>query len=409
MVAFPDWTVGSFLESHIPSWLLPFCCNAMDARPVSIGAYYYPWWDDATNKHWPEGYLRENLSPVHEPLLGHYSVRDTAVIDQHFQWAKDYGINLFVASWWGRDSFEDITLRDYMFPSSNLGDLKIALFYESFGLLAKNSNNQIDFDDTANQQKLISDLSYMAETYFGHSNYFTIHDKAVVFFYVTRVYTGNYRHAFDAAKAHIQSSYDCELYLIGDEVWWSDPVIDRIATFDAITAYNLHGPSRYNGYPEATGFIQESESLYKNYQDVAKDCHGKKVDLIPGVLPAFNDRGVRLETDHYVIPHEVRAELAGSMQYSTFWESLAMAYRVIQCRSNSNSNDPTAIIMVTSFNEWHEDTNIEPTKATAASTNEPFLYTQGYTVEDYGFKLLELIPKFLNEVVAAATHGESVS
>lgn len=54
--------------------------------------------------------------------------------------------------------------------------------------------------------------------------------------------------------------------------------------------------------------------------------------------------------------------------------------------------------LVTSWNEFHEDTNIEPTKGTAGSTSEPSQYTQGYVYEDYGLKLLALIPKFFEQV-----------
>lgn len=384
---------------------LPFLSNlgqpTATTNPI-IGAYYYPWYD--TNRHWNEGYLRENLNPVQEPLLGHYSVRDATVINQHLQWANSYRVKHLVASWWGQGSFEDVTIRDYLLPACseacNIGEVQIGLFYESSGILQREDSGIHFSEGGSNEQQLIDDFVYMAETYFNHPNYLRIDGKPVVYLYLTRIFKGSYRQVFDNARAHIRTNYGIEMDLVGDEVWWKDPNEERIGTFDAITAYNMHGPAEYDGYPGDTNFIWDMKMVYHIYQDVANNL---QVDFIPGIIPAFNDRGVRLETDHYVIPHEVTDDLAGSGQYTTFWESLKMAFDVLRRRQDDSS---PAIVMITSWNEFHEDTNIEPTKGFAGTAGEPFTYTQGYLFEDYGFKLLDLIPRFLDEVAAGSFSQE---
>lgn len=216
------------------------------------------------------------------------------MVNHHLRWANYYGVSLFVSSWWGAGSFEDITTRDYLLTGSNLGNVQLALFCESLGLLQRLDGNSIPFvEGGANEQQLKSDFAYMATKYFDHPNYLKIDGMPVVFLYVTRVCAGNYQQAFENPREHIRQ-FSYAVYLVGDEVFWADPNIDRIGKFDAIIAYNMHGPSQYNGYPDDTCFIAGVEQVYKRYQKACKSCQ-RKVDLIPGIMPAFNDRGVRLE------------------------------------------------------------------------------------------------------------------
>jgi hypothetical protein len=48
------------------------------------------------------------------------------------------------------------------------------------------------------------------------------------------------------------------------------------------------------------------------------------------------------------------------------------------------------IVVVNSFNEWHEDTQIEPVVVEGA-TAEPWYLTQGYVYEAYGNKYLDIL------------------
>ena len=80
-----------------------------------------------------------------------------------------------------------------------------------------------------------------------------------------------------------------------------------------------------------------------------------------------------------------RALGPGEPQDSTFTSSLALAGTLV---------DPSLDLMtVTSWNEWNEDSQIEPT-APAPPTDAPDSATQGYPFDAYGFAMLDRLRAF---------------
>ena len=68
------------------------------AQPLTVGAYYYPWYG-ANGAQWDRGFERSELDPPELPLLGEYDSSDPAVIAQHYEWAQSYGVDVFFCSW----------------------------------------------------------------------------------------------------------------------------------------------------------------------------------------------------------------------------------------------------------------------------------------------------------------------
>jgi glycoprotein endo-alpha-1,2-mannosidase len=353
---------------------------------LKVGAYYYAWYG-ASGRHWQDGYLRRELAERQVPVLGEYDSRSPTTIDRHYQWAQQYGVDFFVCSWWGADRYEDVTIRDHLIRSPSMGTTGFAILYESIELLGL-TNGVVQFDSTV-EQKLTADFDYLARTYFGHPNYLRIDGKPVVYLYVTRIYRGTYARALANLRATIRDRYGYELYLVGDEVDWdSAPVRERIRLFDAITAYTMYSDLQTPGWPDDTKFLEGVRQRYSAFKGAA-DAEG--VGFIPSVVPAFNDRGVRLGANHYALPHEVNATHTGA--YTLFARFLDVA---------AASVDPTLnTIVVTSWNEWHEDTQIEPTEAAKPSA-APREYTTGYAYHAYGFRLLEILRDFKRASRASA-------
>jgi hypothetical protein len=347
--------------------------------PLRVGAYWYGWYG-SNGRHWLDGFVRDRLATPQAPLLGRYDSRDPATLAAQLGWAQRYGIDFLISSWWGPGSYEDVSTRDHLLASPALGRTKVAVLYESLALLPR-SGGLIDFDVPGVADKLLADVDYLARTVFPNPGYERIDGRPVIYLYVSRIWRGNYAAAIATLRATIRQRYGYDPYLVGDEVDWDGtPTPDRIRLFDAITAYTMYSGRQTPGWPDDTGFLAGVRDRYARFKAVA-DSYG--VHFIPNALPGFDDRGVRLAVDHYVLPHELGPGLTGS--YTLFARFLDL---------DADFLDPARpTLTVTSFNEWHEDTQIEPTAAAAASSL-PVLYTQGYPFAAYGTRLLATLYGF---------------
>ncbi|NBC08442.1 MAG: hypothetical protein GVY26_14705 [Bacteroidetes bacterium] len=335
-------------------------------------AYYYPWYNEG---HWSQGYWRAGLQPAQRPLLGEYNGRDRAVIQQHLAWSAEYGIDSWALSWWGRRSWSDGTIKRFILPEIKGKDTRFCIFYESTKLLGGLKPGGIPFEKRQ-IRRMKRDFRYLSRHFFDHPNYLKIEGKAVVVLYLTRTFYGRYAEALQAARTAARKQ-GFELYLIGDEVFWSMPNRQRIRQLDAITAYNMHGPARFAGYPAESGFFEWVGKQYRRFQEIAQR---ENVDFIPNVMPGFNDRGVRPEVRHYVIPPQATE---GGSAVSTLQQYLDVARPL--------AGSPLDMITITSFNEWHEDTQIEPAIGPAAGSGP---VQHPYTYPSYGMQYLELLREY---------------
>jgi hypothetical protein len=109
------------------------------------------------------------------------------------------------------------------------------------------------------------------------------------------------------------------------------------------------------------------------------------VGWIPSVSPGFNNRGAGGS-----LPAAPRylTDVPGAAEGSLFAAELNQAVLP--------TLDPTAhnIMMVSTFNEWHEDTAIEPTIVAAPTTiddSRRLTFTQGYSYSGYGNLYLDML------------------
>lgn len=313
------------------------------ADEVHLSAYYYPWYD-SDGRHWREGYQGEGSDAA--PAAGEYSSRDPKVIAEQLRLSRESGIRTWIASWWGQGSWEDHTLLDHVLPvleSQDTSDpLTLCLLIETAGLFRMDPDKGIEFDHDA-AGTLAGQFRHIADRYFGSNIYRRIDDRPVVYFYLSRTFSGDYVGALARARA-VAEAKGFKVYLVGDEVYWGDPDPERIACFDAITSYNMHGPTPYAGSTDWTGFVSDCGEVYAKYREVAA---GLKVHFIPGILPGFDTRG-----RHYTIPREL---FPGAGPGSTLAAFVAMA--------RDHLDPALPAIDLTSFNEWHEGTQIEPSRA----------------------------------------------
>jgi glycoprotein endo-alpha-1,2-mannosidase len=340
------------------------------AQDYHVAAYYYPWYD---KKHWKQGYVRKELTPEQPPLLGEYSSKDRKVVRQHLSWSEEYGIDSWICSWWGKRSKTDRNIIRAILPEIASSETQFAIFYESAKLLNM-VNGAIDIQGQALEQ-LKKDIGYLSRTYFHHPSYLHIEGRPVLYIYLTRAFSGQVEEGINIIRqAAKEEGYD--LFLVGDEVFWQRPNRQRIELLDAITPYNMHGPNNFDGYPSDTDFFEAVDRQYEKYQYVSQRSGAC---FIPNVFPGFNDKGVRPEANHYIIPNQVHPDSSHTSTLRTYLEL-----------AKEHIDPKVKLLTVTSFNEWHEDTQIEPTTIKPSQVKyQDYIYVQ------YGFDYLKMISELL--------------
>jgi len=345
-------------------------CGKVWAEEIdyTVGVHYYPWhYNDFHGRQ----YLREHLVPPQGPELGEYNDRDEAVINRHLKWSRDAGIDFWSASWWGPGSRTDVTLLNHILTNPNLGSLKIAILYETVGRTDY-------FQDYSN---LGPDITYLANNYFAHPNYLKIDGKPAVIVYLTRVLSSCdtlQSSLVTMREAAIDAGY--ELYIVGDQVSGRPPASPGdIGLLDAIFNYDVFGNLRAKGYAGQVAVDRYNAGL-AGWKALAESVG---TNYAPAVSPGYNDTAARPGND----PLSRRL---------TQYDEFGSLFRAM-LRGAKTLTDPDIghMILVTSWNEWHEDTQIEPVKEAPPTSADDSPtgtdYTRGLDYEGYGTRYLDIL------------------
>jgi hypothetical protein len=340
---------------------------------ASFHRYYYPW--HKNDFHNNGGYLRKFVVPRQYPSLGEYDDSDPAVIKEHMKMFRRANIGLLVTSWWGPNRVEDSTTKDVIMQHEDVGNLKVSLFYETTNRL-KNG-----LEDIGNAK---TDIEYMCDHYFDHPNYYKIDGRPVLFIYLAR--TLEHRGAFEEVLLTMRSEAakrGHNMFLVGDYVFGSSPSTTEedpyipFWYFDAVTNYDVYGSA---GRPQGHAGHAAVSNYYEKQAEWKAETAKENCRFIPAVSPGYNDRGVRLESDHPALSRRLTADAA---EGSLFHFQLKHAKKLAD-----QSMDK--LIMVNSFNEWHEDTQIEPVKIGESAVWPPIM-TQDLEYVGYGNLYLDIL------------------
>jgi glycoprotein endo-alpha-1,2-mannosidase len=361
-----------------------------DGVPYLVGAHYYVWYPD----NFASGYLRGALRPPQRPALGEYDSRHPAVAERHIALAVSHGIDFFTVDWWPNRPEQNAAIESGFLRAANVGDIRFCIFYESTDLDVSATAPGIAFD-TATKARFVTDSMTIARRYFGHPSYLRIDGRPVLLLYVTREMYGLLPQAMrEMRQAMAAEGYDP--FVIGDEIFWAvvearedpaaaaritgEPQLARIRLFDAITAYNLYmeGRPKHSGYGSKSNFLPDSVKLYRRYRDASA------VPIIPDVIPGFNDRAVRPAPEHFVIPRRWTPHAAEGSFFAQAIERIGKPF----------VDERPHAILITSWNEWNEDTAIEPlvpSQPTAEDASGQRLFTQGYVYQGFGDAYLDVV------------------
>ena len=353
--------------------LLAAMIPAVAARGAVVGAYYYPWYGTFPGGHGWNDTLRYHLQPPQMPAIGYYSSRDRSTIEAQIDQSHRGNISFWATSWWGPGSAEDNTIRNVLFTDPRAAELRYAVQYESTGRLGTFA--QPDYS------KLLPDFRYLAQNYFNNPDYLRIAGRPVVFMYLTRAYfnTPISRAAVANLRQAMQSEFHLDPYLVGDDVFAGDINAQRMRLWDAVTDFDVYGTALAAHGSTTAGL----DALAATYRQARATAHSAGIGFVPTASPGFDDRAVR--AGHVAAPRYL-TDVPGAGEGSLFARMLSRV--VVPDTDQAAAN----LLMVNSFNEWHEDTQIEAANLAPSTTLDDSgarAYTQGYAYSGYGSLYLD--------------------
>ncbi len=284
--------------------------HASAALSSDVQFFYYPWYGNPTVsgawRHWQQGGHNPpaDIGSNYYPVNGAYDSNDlTGAVAQQLAWIQRAGVGVLIYSWWGQGSYEDGLAAGVLSEAAKFG-IKVAWHIEPYGGRTAAS--------------VVSDINYINGKYGASPAFFrdSAHgDKAA--FYV-----------FDSLNVTDWSALDA---VTGANIVFAQTTdtskvahFNGMYTYDVLAAVNAIGWAGVGAYCQAHGLV-----------------------WAPSVGPGFiNDRAVPGTTTPTL-------DRANGATYDQEWHN---------AMTPSIGGAPNWVT-VTSFNEWHEGTQIEPATA----------------------------------------------
>jgi glucose/arabinose dehydrogenase/PKD repeat protein len=277
----------------------------------NVHLFYYPWYGSPSvnggYRHWQQG----GHTPPNDiganlyPTLGAYDSGDFAgAVAQHMAWIRQSGAGVIVYSWWGQNSYEDQLAMGVLNAAQQQG-IKVAWHLEPYSGRSAAST--------------VADINYINTRYGSHPAFFKSaeHGDKAVFYVFESLNIADWAALDQVTGSNIVLAQTTDTSKIAH--------FSGMFTYDAIAAATAPGWENAGDYAKANGLIW-APSLGPGYLDDR---------AVPGNTTPTLARG-------------------NGATYDQVW---------------NNALDPTkggvpTWVSVTSFNEWHEGSTIEPADAT---------------------------------------------
>jgi glycoprotein endo-alpha-1,2-mannosidase len=337
----PDVPTASL--SQAPSASAPAVSSASDSPPytpspsplppsLDVTAFFYTWYGSVTYdgawRHWtqlghkPPG----DIASAFYPQIGPYASRDPQVMARQMQELRAARIGVISVSWWGQGEWDDQTLPALFAAASDAG-IKIAFQLEPYS------------GQTA--ASVAADIRYLLQRY-GQSPALyrvarpTSSDPSTAARPVFYLFASSRLPVADLAAA-----------IAGLRHTENDPIL-LVHSPKAVSATRVGADGVY------------TYNAMANPADLAglvADCRAANLICSPSVAPGF-DNTQAVATGHVVVDRQSGA------RYDAMWQAVEDA--------------GAEWVSITTFNEWHEGTQIEPAIDYAADSRTYVGYTGAY-------------------------------
>ena len=286
-----------------------------------VMAFYYPWYGtpgvSGSWRHW-RGINEEEKtidSSTHYPEIEPYDSQNRSLMARHIRQAKEHGIDTFIFSWWGEDDFSDRAL-PAMLDEAHEQDFKLCVYWER---IPKRGDSRVEGS--------VDTLSYLIEEYGNHPAFLRVDGKPVIFAYgrvMGQVAWHQWKPIIEETRARTGHDFVLLADGYGNE--------DYARLFDGLHIYNPVGwvleKSREHLRNEAEVRYGDAVELSHRYEKIA-GCT---------IIPGYNDTKIRE-------PGKATGRKNGDI-YRILWEEAIRA--------------GADWVVITSWNEWHEGSEIEP-------------------------------------------------
>jgi glycoprotein endo-alpha-1,2-mannosidase len=280
-----------------------------------VHIFYYQWYGnlatDGAWQHWDEkGHTpAADIATNYYPLLGPYSSSDRAVLRQHMRWIKFSRAGVLCLSFWGRYSYTDLHIPMVM-DLAQLFGLKVTFHLAAY---------------LWRKQTFIEDIIYLLEQYGDHPAFYRTEEKKPLFY----LYNSTVR-------------ADSPDYIADDE--WAF-MLNQLRSDKKSTAIFIGHTSDLGRAVNSTFDGIYTYGAFHNievWKSIAEEARRRGLLWCPSISPGYID----VKAKEYVNEETRVMPRKGGERYRE------TAKAAIDSKAD--------ILTITSFNEFHEGTQIEP-------------------------------------------------
>ena len=272
-----------------------------------------PHWSDSTWNHLPPYSGNGDIGANFYPLLGTYSSNDSILITEHMRMIISAGIGTISLSWWGEGSFEDLNVKLILDAAAKV-NLKVNFHLEPI--------------PNRTAYSTVKMIKYIIDNYGNHKAFYKYNDKAL--FYVYDSYLTSKKEWSQVLNPNTSETIRGTKY--------DATIIGLWVNKDEESFFLESGFDGFYTYFASNGFTYGAS--IDNWEYLSKWAKEKNKIFIPCVGPGYKDTRVR----------PWNSKNSKKREKGLYFDKMF---------KSAIEKEPN-IIGITSFNEWHEGTQIEP-------------------------------------------------